>query len=342
MCSVGRTRRAVRVARVFHMASAPAGTIHELLWDASYFAAVETAMTAGHVWERAPGLLPNRLRRATMPEESTTSNLVRRLAYMGRDLGVVAVLHSRPLEGGVKRNGKVIHSPSGADVELALEVAPGRWVDLLLQAKNLKQKRKGAEYTSWQRTQNGHLRTWATAHGRTPGMLLYNELVSPFVAATPPANFSDYRCRAFGACRGANQIQLHDFATTASRWDVFQGTPGGVSLCVAPSFLDTNAPSAVAISRSHFPLEHLAHLSGCAHAVSAGLDSPDPTGSVPAVAELDAPIVRDGVPDWAVDLFEANRRDADDEEDLDEEAPDFHIGASVVVPLGDGFQASDF
>lgn len=335
MCRVGAPGSAARLGYGFSMANAPAGTIHELLWDASYFAAVETAMTAGHVWERAPGTPPSRLRRATMPEETTTSNLVRRLAYTGRDLGVVAVLHSRPLEGGVKRKGKVIHSPSGADLELALEVAPGRWVDLLLQAKNLKRKRKGAEYTSWQRTQNGHLRTWAAAHGRTPGMLLYNELVSPFVATTPPATVSDYQCVAFGACLGANQIQLHDFATTASRWDIFQGTPGGVSLCMAPRLLDTDAPRVADIVHSHFPLEHLAHLSGCSHAVSAGPESPDLTEPVPAVAELDTPIVRDGVPDWAVDLLEATRSSVDDAEGSDDEARDFHIGASVVVPLRD-------
>lgn len=114
------------------------------------------------------------------PEEITTYNLVQRLALQfSRSGRQFVALHNRSLEGGNRRTGR---RGSGADLELALEVAPGTWVDLLLQAKRLNPST--GRYTGWKPTQNMSLRSWAYHHGgRTPAMLLYNAPVHPFGAA---------------------------------------------------------------------------------------------------------------------------------------------------------------
>ncbi len=115
--------------------------------------------------------------RAVPPEEVTTFNLVRRLAGRRRVAGGLSVaLHSRPLEGGNAPTGRL---PSGADLELAVEVAPGVWADFALQAKKFNPA--SGRYDGWDKTQNSNLVAWARSNGRrTAGMLLYNSSDAPF------------------------------------------------------------------------------------------------------------------------------------------------------------------
>lgn len=142
-------------------------------WWASAMSRMDTRDSRATVLERGV----HGLRAVIPPEEVTTFNLVRRLAFWHSRSGTSFVaLHSRPLEGGNRVLGR---RPSGADLELAVETAPGVWVDLALQAKKLNPAT--GRYDGWNPIQNGHLRSWAHTHGhRTPGMLLYNYSAPPF------------------------------------------------------------------------------------------------------------------------------------------------------------------
>jgi hypothetical protein len=124
------------------------------------------------------------------PEEVTTFNLVRRVAGRRRAAGGLSIaLHSRPLEGGHAPAGRL---PSGADLELAVEVAPGAWADFALQAKKFNPAT--GKYEGWNPTQNAHLVRWAQINGhRAAGMLLYNSTDPPFA---PPGQAS----RVFNLC----------------------------------------------------------------------------------------------------------------------------------------------
>lgn len=148
-------------------------------WWASAMSRMDTRDSLATVIERGV----HAYRRTAPPEEVTTFNLVRRLAFWHARMGFDYVaLHSRPLEGGNRRTGR---QPSGADLEMSIEVSPGRWIDLALQAKRLHPA--SGTYEGWNTTQINHLRRWANAHGgRTPGMLLYNAALAPF---GPPGTF---------------------------------------------------------------------------------------------------------------------------------------------------------
>jgi hypothetical protein len=286
---------------------------------------METIITRRFVKERAPNRLA--LSPATMPEETSTSNLVRRIAYLGRDRGVLAVLHSRALEGGYRRNGVVGRDPSGADLELAVEVIPGQWLDLVLQAKTLKAVGNGYEYSEWKMTQNLALIEWARANGgRTPGTLLYNDAVLPFADAT-------YRCTAFGACGGANHTQIQPYEKMKKEgWDLFDGTPAGISLCLNNSLLVLNRADPALIQSSHFPIEHLAHFGG-----HAGLVLPGDAESAEKafLASIGDAQLHNQTPEWAQILLNSQEREerAELEEPPATSADEFQVVASVVIPF---------
>lgn len=261
-----------------HFGVPPARSLHELLWDVSFHAMKDIVTMDELVKTRGTNLA---VTPTPMDEEISTINLVRRLALLGRRLGVTAVLHSRSLEGKYTQAVPGQRTaPSGADLELNVEIAPGRWLDLLLQAKRLYPRRSvPARYNGWDQQQSAALVAWARTHGsRVPGMLLYNGLSQPFTQNKSPVTYADFHCSAFGACSGANHLELHSHAkVTARGWSLFDGTPGGVSL-VLDAIMLTNAskPSAHSLHSFHFPLEHLAHR-GCS---SAGT-RPGPRGGGP-------------------------------------------------------------
>lgn len=155
--------------------------MYESLWWCSHAAMRDSMESRADMVELFPDGGSIGSRGLTTPEEVTTYNWVRRLARRRRELGlpIVAVHHSRSLEGGNRRTGR---SGSGADVEIAVQRESGRWVDLLLQAKRLYQSASGAGiYEGWKAGQVRTMRRWARDHGgRTAGMLLYNADIAPF------------------------------------------------------------------------------------------------------------------------------------------------------------------
>ncbi|WGU90249.1 hypothetical protein FAM23877_11450 [Propionibacterium freudenreichii] len=328
-----------------------ATTLHELLWDVSYHAMIETVLMREHVFEVKVKNPKRGLPRAHMPEEATTINLARRLAVLAPPGTATVALHSRAVEGGSKRYHR---APSGADMQLALLLPSGRTISLLLQAKRLYPKvRANPRYGEWSARQNAHLERWAWNHGQQPGMLLYNDLVPPFTAKRNPNAGSDFTCAAFGACQGANQVQLNSHAKMMQKgWDLFDGTPGGVSLCINSTELRRSSPDAAQITIHHFPLEHLAHIAAPGRAPggggSRGGDDPDgvsgptPTAPAPGLHVPESPkevaieLFAD-VPVWASDLLELARTAADlDGPEADEAADvgdnsDFWIASSVVL-----------
>lgn len=240
-----------------------AGSTEELLWNVSYQALLETMLTRQYVLERHSSLL---VTPATEHEETTTSNLLRHLGYYGQMVGVLAVQHTRTLEGGLSKNRQQVIVPSGADLEVAIELSPGLWLDLLLQAKALK---SSGTYSSWSPQQNHKLISWATGHGRVPGMLLYNDLAPPFVAVAPPAIFADYACAAFGACPSVDRTQLGVWASSAYCVGPDR-TPAGISLCLDQASMLAKPASLASIYDFHFQLEHLLHSAEHALAIDVG------------------------------------------------------------------------
>jgi hypothetical protein len=157
--------------------------------------------------------------RGVPPEEVTTFNLVRRIAGRRRASGGLAIaLHSRSLEGGHAPSGR---APSGADLELAVEIAPGTWVDFALQAKKFNPR--SGRYDGWNPAQNGNLANWASHNGRrAAGMLLYNTAESPFASPGNPSSLFNLCC---------SQTSCHGWAWP--RWDWPDGrSPLAMSLIV--------------------------------------------------------------------------------------------------------------
>jgi hypothetical protein len=185
--------------------------------------------------------------RAVPPEEVTTFNLVRRLAGRRRATGGLSIaLHSRPLEGGNSATGR---PPSGADLELAVEVAPGAWVDLALQAKKFNPA--SGKYDGWDSAQNAHLLNWAQASGRRgAGMLLYNSSDMPF---TPPGQASSM----FNLC--CSRTWCHGWKWP--RWGLPDGrSPLAISLVVDisdPRVSGLNEPKPSDIADMALPWECL-------------------------------------------------------------------------------------
>ncbi|MCS5506767.1 hypothetical protein [Curtobacterium flaccumfaciens] len=260
----------------------PAHSLQELLWNVSMMARRGSQQTRAHVLQRDT---KNRLVPAAQPEETTTNNLVRHLGFYGRNLGVRALLHTRSLEGGWTSKGTVKRKPSGADLELAIEVSPGTWFDLLLQAKAYKPRQ--ATYDHWSPTQNNHLINWAKRDNRVPGMLLYNDLMQPFVnRAVEPM---DFRCSVFGACKSIQRVQVQQWNTT-KHCKGPEATPVGISMCLDQKQMLAPPVKLAAMRSSHFQLEHLLHM-------DEHMDPIDSGGGT--LAKLSRP----SPPGWAVDLL---------------------------------------
>lgn len=188
------------------------------------------------------------LTRGVPPEEVTTYNLARRLTGRRRARGGLSIaLHSRPLEGGNSRSGR---AASGADLELAVEVAPGTWVDFALQAKKFNPQ--SGKYDGWSPTQNANLMAWAARKSRrAAGMLLYNTAEPPF---SPPGT----DCALFaGCCCSPNRCN-------GRRWPLW-GLPDGrspLAVSIVPDISDPRLsgladPTPKDIANFALPLECL-------------------------------------------------------------------------------------
>jgi hypothetical protein len=200
--------------------------VYDVFWWCSAMARMDTRDTRSDLGDRYPSGGATFIRSMLPPEEATTFAFVRRLATQYRKRGGAGVvsLHSRALEGG--RAGK--WPPSGADIEMAVEVAPGTWIDLLLQAKRIFEPRTGQDsvYADWTVTQIRNLCHWAKHNGdRTPGMLLYNAEFSPFV---PPS----YDVTLDGC--GRSPVRCHGW-----RWPTWEPpdrrSPTAITLIALPS-----------------------------------------------------------------------------------------------------------
>ncbi len=183
------------------------------------------------------------------PEEVTTFNLIRRLVDRRTAAGGRAMaLHSRPLEGGDTSKGR---PPSGADLEIAVEVTRGRWVDFALQAKKFHPP--SGTYRGWNPTQNTHLITWsATNDNRTPGMLLYNIEGPPFAHLQGLSPL-------FGGCCQPDK-KCHGWKWPGSRgheWSLpDERTPMAVSLVLDQNLMTTlTNPTPTDLQEVAFPLE---------------------------------------------------------------------------------------
>jgi hypothetical protein len=161
--------------------------LFEEFWWASAMSRLDTRDAQNDVWTRGV----HGRSRSVPPEEATTFNLVRRLARLRRKAGGLSIaLHSRPLEGG---NSQVGRDASGADMELAVEVAPGTWADFALQAKKFNPA--SGKYDGWDPDQNAHLVNWARADNRrVAGMLLYNTTDNPFAPPGHPSPLFNLCC----------------------------------------------------------------------------------------------------------------------------------------------------
>lgn len=230
----------------------------ELLWNVSSLAMLNARQTREHVFELGVDLKP---RAARQPEETTTSNLLRQLGHLGQNLNASAIQHTRSLEGGYKAKAKPkVRVPSGADLELSIEISPGKWLNLLLQAKALK---PSGEYSAWKPAQNSNLINWARGHNLVPGMLLYNDVVPPFVKRKQPKTPADYVCVAFGGCTqvGRTQAGLYSNDPNKPRLRGPAQTPGGISLFLNTKQMLSPAVPVLSMREWHFQLEHLLHAS---------------------------------------------------------------------------------
>lgn len=225
----------------------------DVFWWCSAMARMDTRDTRSDLRERYPSGGTTFVRSILPPEEATTFNLVRRLATQQRRHGggAIVTLHSRALEGGLARR----RPPSGADIELAVEITPGNWIDLLLQAKRIFEPQPGqvGVYESWKLSQINALRRWAARNGdRTPGMLLYNAEVPPFV---PPG----YSVDLGGCCM--SPVRCHGWRWP--RWNAPDSrSPVAITLLILPNYpsklpgaLSANSVPADIVNQYASPLE---------------------------------------------------------------------------------------
>jgi hypothetical protein len=217
--------------------------LFEEFWWASAMSRLDIRDAQNDVWT----LGVHGRSRTVPPEEVTTFNLVRRLAGLRRAAGGLSIaLHSRPLEGGNTQVGRV---PSGADLELAVEIAPGIWADFALQAK--KYNPASGKYDGWDPVQNTALVNWARVNNRrAAGMLLYNTANNPF---TPPGHSSSLfkLCCSYTRCHGWKW----------PRWNLPDGrSPLAISLIVnisAPGVLPLKEPAPKDVAIYALPWECL-------------------------------------------------------------------------------------
>jgi hypothetical protein len=278
--------------------------VYEVFWWCSALARTDTRDAQMDLSERYTSGGKTSIRSMMPPEEVTTFNFVRRLAikYKQRGGKGIVALHSRALEGGL--SGK--RPPGGADIELAVEITPGTWVDLLLQAKRIYEPRVGRNgaYEGWNEDQIKALRRWAANNGnRTPGMLLYNaEVVPPFVR---PGRYV-----ALGGCC-MSPIQCHRYSRPIRGGPPDRRSPLGITLVILPRYraklpasLAGDSLSADVVNQYASPLECIfcpARLTG------ASKSSGRKTGRPISVIRPKSPI-----PQWAAELL-ATINEHDDE-----------------------------
>jgi len=203
--------------------------MYDVFWWCSAMARTETRDAQYDLLERYPSGGKTSIRSMLPPEEVTTFNFARRLAVKHKQRGGkgVVALHSKALEGGLSGR----RPPSGADIELAVEVTPGNWIDLLLQAKRIYEPRigKNGAYEGWKEEQVKTLRRWAADNGnRTPGMLLYNsEIIPPFVLTG--------RNVALGGCC-MSPIRCHRYSWPIGGGPPDRRSPVGITLVILPLY----------------------------------------------------------------------------------------------------------
>lgn len=187
------------------------------------------------------------------PEEITTFNLVlamaRRVAQYSPSTAQL-FLHSKGLEG----TGTPMDGPSGADLQIAIELAPKAWLDLAIQAKRFYLPSRG--YEKWDPIQNQKLITWARRQNppMTPAMLLYNTESPPFpvVHGDTTDLFQGCRCSADRLlARG------HRFWTGARRANPGSWSPLAVSMVLETSKFSLKSPSVDDLKTVAFPWECL-------------------------------------------------------------------------------------
>jgi len=279
-------------------------SVYDAFWWCSAMARMDTRDTRRDVRERYPSGGGTSIRSILPPEETTTFSFVRRLAYQHRKRGGkgVVAFHSKALEGGFA--GK--RPPSGADIELAVEVTSGNWIDLLLQAKRIYEPRAGQDgvYEGWKKTQVRALRRWAARNGdRTPAMLLYNAQVSPFVAPGNDVTLD-------GCCMSPIECDHY-------RWPMQdppnRRSPIGITLIVLPA-LPSRLPHALSVdslpaniaNRYASPLECIF----CPSRLTGGIEASG--GRMRGPISVIRP--KRQIPQWAAILLEAAGERADVDE----------------------------
>jgi hypothetical protein len=295
-------------------ASAKHTELFESLWWCSHAAMQDSVDSRADMVELFPDNGSLGSRGLTTPEEVTTYNWVLYLARRRKKLGlpIAAVHHSRSLEGGNRRTRR---AGSGADVELAVEVEPGRWVDLILQAKRLYESASGAgRYREWKASQILAMRRWARDHGsRTAGMLLYNADIAPFDRVGAMVRQ--------GMCH-TRQLQLvGDPAPPAGE---HLASPLGITVVLFPSLptkipptLNQDGLAADAVNDFAFPFECLQ--------CSAGV-SGHPISRLSAVARLPEP------PGWAAELLGTGRSNVVEESPAPPDRPEYSLVLPFVPP----------
>ena len=249
--------------------------IHSVLWDVSSDALRDASDMRSLVKERDSSLA---FRGAQMPEEATTINLARRIAVAfsaGQRDRAAVVLHTRGLEGGNNSQGQ----KSKADLELCIEVAPGKYCDLVLQAKRLTVKSgSGPGYIGWDPSDNQQLIQWAHTNKQTPGMILYSEELPNLFPSLP---FLDNICsNAKGHNSGGYypEWKSGNYGRSAhlrAPWHfrgprtpdpcvLHPGTPAGIIICLDQQCMTTMSdPSPAKVWKASFPWEHLMHSGHC-------------------------------------------------------------------------------
>jgi hypothetical protein len=257
-------------------------TLYDIFWWCSAVARLDAKDAQTLMVERTHRGLKSGL---SIPEEVTTFNLVRQLASQRRRRGgnIAVALHNRWLEGRWWR----LFPPSGADLEMAVEVRPGRWVDLAIQAKRIY---PDGRYREWDPPQLAMLQSWASANGgRTPAALLYNAEFGPF---GPPGTLVDLEA----CCQ--RSVMIHGWKWP--RWPDPNGrSPAAITLVILPggtspmpSTIAVPGPPAMDVNEFAMPYECIF----CERWEESGFP---PNGSL---AKLP---LRDGMPDWASRLVSA-------------------------------------
>lgn len=154
-----------------------------------------------------------------------------------------------------------------ADLELTIRLGSHGYWNFVLQAKSFRES--SGKYEGWSASDNQILVKWANRRGQTPGMLLYNEEVSPFSPLAPSI---------FDLCKAASHYEPHWYndaikaQSNPAPPSILTGTPAGISMCLLnPHTSGLNNPKPQDFQQDHFPIEHLLHGSNCTNIVG----SPD-------------------------------------------------------------------